>query len=275
MKKLMLLAAAAGAVLLLASCLQVKTIVHVNKDGSGTVEQTFLMKSELIAMMAGLNSTGDAKSQDSAQGFQLFDEKQLRANASEIGQDVTMVKAAPLENDWGKGYDVVYAFSDINKIHVNQNPGENLPSQLSQAPGETKAAQEPDFIRFAFQKGDPDSLIVSLPQPPASETSPDATGKASAMNDEDLSMFTQLYEDMRIGVELVFDGTIVQTNAAFHDAHRITLMDFQFNALLKNPDFLKEMKDGNSSKLSNFQNLAQLFPGLRIEPNQKVQVQFR
>lgn len=271
----MLLAAAAGAVLLLASCLQVKTIVHVNKDGSGTVEQTFLMKSELIAMMAGLNSTGDAKSQDSAQGFQLFDEKQLRANASEIGQDVTMVKAAPLENDWGKGYDVVYAFSDINKIHVNQNPGENLPSQLSQAPGETKAAQEPDFIRFAFQKGDPDSLIVSLPQPPASETSPDATGKASAMNDEDLSMFTQLYEDMRIGVELVFDGTIVQTNAAFHDAHRITLMDFQFNALLKNPDFLKEMKDGNSSKLSNFQNLAQLFPGLRIEPNQKVQVQFR
>ncbi|HUX49476.1 MAG TPA: hypothetical protein VMW73_01700 [Spirochaetia bacterium] len=275
MKKLMLLTAVAGAVLLLGSCLQVKTVVNVNKDGSGTVEQTFLMKSELIAMMAGLNSTGDANSQDSSQGFQLFDEKQLRANAADIGQGVTMVKAAPLENDWGKGYDVVYAFKDINRIHVNQNPGQGLPSQMAQVPGETKATQEPDFIRFSFQRGEPDSLTVNLPAPPRNESSPDATGKGSSMSDEDVSMFTQLYGDMSIGVDLVFDGTIVRTNAAFHDAHRVTLMDFQFNALLKNPDFQKELKDGNSAKLSNFQNLAQLFPGLKIEPSRTVQVQFK
>jgi hypothetical protein len=52
-------------------------------------------------------------------------------------------------------------------------------------------------------------------------------------------------------------------------------MDFQFGALLKNPQFVQMMKDGKSAEMNNFQNLATKFPGLKIEPKRVVEVRFR
>lgn len=283
MRKLVLLAAVVGVVLLLGSCLQVKTVINVNSDGSGTVDQSLLMKSEMIDMMAGLSSMGDSEksAQKNTKKFTLFDERQLRENAATMGPDVTVVKAEPIATDWGKGYHVVYSFKDINKIRVNQNPGDDLSAQMES--NETKPQNEASYLQFSFKRGDPDTLTVQMPEKSKSEVVQTAPGSnesssksgSTAMSDEDIAMFTQFYTDMRIGVAITLNGTIVSTNATFHDANSVTLMDFQFNSLLKNPDFLKELKAGDSAKMGDFQSLARMFPGLKIEPRRTVQITFR
>jgi hypothetical protein len=275
-----LFAIVVGAALVLSSCLQVKTTINVNKDGTGTIDQTFLMKSEMIDMMSGLSSMGNSSDSESSgeknsKEFSLYDEKQIREDAAKMGPGVTVVRSEPVTTDWGKGYHAVYAFDDISKIQVNQNPGDNLPSQMGQ--GEKSLSQEPDFLRFNLKKGNPAVLTVNMPQPPQNKNDgKSAEGDAKAkMSDQDIAMFTQFYADMRISVDLKFNGTIVGTNAAYRDGNSISLMDFQFGALLKNPQFVQMMKDGKSAEMNNFQNLATKFPGLKIEPKRVVEVRFR
>ncbi len=281
MKKGLMIGAALVAALLLSSCLQVKTTVKVNPDGSGTVDQTFLMKSEMMAMMSGLNSMGSDSQNGSDQPqkeFSLFDEDQLRKDADRMGTDVRLVSAEPMKTDWGEGYHAVYAFKDVTKIQVNQNPGDSLPSQMAQPKGENAEKQTPDYVRFGFRKANPSVLTITFPAPKPAADSGAASDKPATeqkMTDQDIAMITQFYTDMQITMDVVFNGTVVSSNASFRDGNRVTLVDFQFNQLLKSPDFMTQLKEGKSDKMSNFQSLGKMFPGMKIETKPEVEVRFR
>ena len=281
MKKGLMIGAALLAGLLLSSCLQVKTTVKVNTDGSGTVDQTFLMKSEMVAMMSGLNSMGTDStkgSEEPQKEFSLFDEAQLRKDADKMGTDVRLVSAEPVKTDWGEGYHAVYAFKDITKIQVNQNPGDSLPSQMGQSKGENAEKQVPDYVRFGFTKANPSVLKITFPAPKAASdgaASSDKPATDQKMTEQDIAMITQFYTDMQITMAVEFNGTIVSSNATFRDGNRVTLVDFQFNQLLQSPEFMKQLKEGKSDKMSNFQTLGKMFPGMKIETQPEVQVRFR
>lgn len=61
MKRLLLPALAAAAALSLSSCFQSETVIHLNKDGSGTIVETNTVGAQMIAMMgqmAGLGGEG-------------------------------------------------------------------------------------------------------------------------------------------------------------------------------------------------------------------------
>ncbi|MGE5810947.1 MAG: hypothetical protein ACM339_05560 [Ignavibacteria bacterium] len=63
--------------LIFPGCIEVKTLITVNKDGSGTIEETMVMSEQVVEMMKGFSA---AFSSDSTQqqDFNIFDENNLK-----------------------------------------------------------------------------------------------------------------------------------------------------------------------------------------------------
>ena len=62
---------AAAFVLLLSGCIEMSTRVLVEKDGSGKVEQTFLMKTEIVEMLKNMGQSDEP--------FELYSEEELES----------------------------------------------------------------------------------------------------------------------------------------------------------------------------------------------------
>ena len=111
----------------LSGCLQDEKVVKVNADGSGTLEETFLLGKQAVAQIKqmtegfgalakGLNKGANG---DASGGFKVLDEDKLREAAGKLGDGVKFVSARPLSTEEGEGYAVIYAFRDINKLKLD------------------------------------------------------------------------------------------------------------------------------------------------------------
>ena len=101
-------------VLVFSGCLKTKTTVNVKKDGSGTVEFSFLMKKEFVQMLQGIQGQVSE-----GKPFTLVNEEEFAERSADMGEGVAYLSAAELKTDWGEGYTASYSFEDINKIRVN------------------------------------------------------------------------------------------------------------------------------------------------------------
>jgi len=131
----------------LSGCIQIDTSINVKTDGSGTIEETFLIRKDLIQqmkkMVEGIATSLDDASEDGGTGgviqddvdsgkkaeeFPLFDEVKLREKAGQKGEGVTFIGGSKIVTDDYEGYRAVYAFEDISKVKINQNQEENMTS---------------------------------------------------------------------------------------------------------------------------------------------------
>ncbi|RPI63373.1 MAG: hypothetical protein EHM44_05145, partial [Ignavibacteriales bacterium] len=108
----------------LSGCLQVNTTVNLNKDGSGTIEEVFVMKTEVINMMKEFAMAFDSTK---SEGFEIFNETELREKAAKFGEGVTYVSGEVVKKDNYEGYKVIYSFKDINKLKLNPSPEDKVP----------------------------------------------------------------------------------------------------------------------------------------------------
>lgn len=187
----------------LAGCLETNTLVKVNRDGSGTVEETFLLSSNFLAMMQQMDFSADssmdsdelyseeppedagypdASSEDAGPQPQepsetpnggeapdpvgsLPDEEQLAAEAQKMGVGVRLLSYEPLTNDRGNGYRVVYRFEDINQLRLNQNPSAaGRPASSAAAQDGEETAGPEEYLTFRFRKGNPATLQILSPK---------------------------------------------------------------------------------------------------------------
>lgn len=242
-------------------CLQFETIISVRTDGSGQVEQTFLMNNEILAMLQGMSS-------ESEEEFSLLDVDELRAEASAMGEGVRFVSAEPIETDWGQGYFALFEFDDINALRVNQNPGDNVPDSAS-------TGDEPieENLTFELTPGSPATLLVRFPTENGDEDTSDEAPAAEAEGMDD--MLRQFYADMRMMIAVDVDGRIVSTNATHRDGNRITLLDLDFNAILEDADAMARLMNNQAQSVSDLQVLAANVPGVKIETTDPVRIRFR
>ena len=91
---------------LLSGCFQVHRTITVKKDGSGTIEEKFLVTTEMGENMGGMN---------------LNDVEKLKADAITFGENVSYVSSKEIEENGLKGYKAVYAFDDIIKLTLETN----------------------------------------------------------------------------------------------------------------------------------------------------------
>jgi hypothetical protein len=257
----------------LSGCFQSLVLVKVNKDGSGTLEETMLLTegfSQLLASLSGQETPAqDEESND-------VDEAQLQEKARAMGEGVRLVSAEPVKNEQGAGYRAVFSFPDINKVRVNQNPG----AGIAAGPGGDQGTQDQsveDWLQFRFKQGATSTLEVLYPTP--AEGKQDTEGEEQpqqdmSQNPEMMQMMRQLYSDMRIRIAVEVGGRIVDTNARYVDGSRVTLMDVDFGRLLEDETSFQQLLNANPKSIEEVEQIIGDNPALRVDTQEKVSIRF-
>jgi hypothetical protein len=278
----------------------------VKPDGSGVIEETFLMNKVFVqqmrAMMEGMAQQMEQQMEQQADeqvaegekneepqqkkeaakkpdSFDIFNEEELKEKAGELGEGVTYVSGEKIVTDDYEGYKAVYAFKDIEKIRINQNPGEKVPSGPQQEGPDAKSQKE--HITFIFTKGKPSELLIKLPEqkpekksdddPEDQTTPPPDDQQAEAMMDQ----MKGIFEGMKIAVAVEVEGKILETNATNREGTKITLMELDFGKMIQMPEAFKKFSLAQPETLEETKQFMKDIPGIKIEFNKEVKIKFQ
>jgi len=245
MKKVIPSLVAFAMALLLPSCLELETEITLNKDGSGTITEEFAMGADALAM-AQMNGQAQDPFADHK------DETKLKAKAEAYGEGVTFSKVEDITKKNGnKGVRVTYNFTDINKISLSlsdqmdglgkMKPGGNLPGEAKDAAAQAKAS-------FAYAD---DKLTITVPQPEATEgegsTNENAAKKIDP-NDPQVAMMGETHHA---------DGTI-------------TLLDFDLNEVMKNPEAMSAFAGMDLKKADQLGEALTKMKGVKMETKKEI-----
>jgi hypothetical protein len=270
MKKTILVMVPVLVLILLSGCLDSNTTVTVGSDGSGKVEQTFIMKHEILLMLQSLGALGGEGSEP--EEISLLDEDKLAASASSMGEGVTYAGAQETETVWGKGYIAVYTFEDINTLRINQNPSASMPEMDG---GDSDIVEE--LITFEFSPGNTAELKVFLPQEDMSTDSSEAEAAAESGSSDDMDpeMLKTFYEGMAISLYLDIDGEIISTDATAREGSRISLLEIKFDKILEDPEVFDSILTNQMETIEQMKAVIGAVPGLSMELKDTVSVTFR
>ncbi|MGE5798101.1 MAG: hypothetical protein ACM34M_13405 [Ignavibacteria bacterium] len=259
--------------LIFPGCIEVKTLITVNKDGSGTIEETMVMSEQVVEMMKGFSA---AFSSDSTQqqDFNIFDENNLKERAGSLGKGVTYVSGEKIEEENKKGFRALYAFKNLDDISLKKIPQNDIPLNITEAAGK-------DLI-FKFKKGSPSEIIIAFPEmedsASLSEEGTDSTAEFDSPDSSGDSTFTEealdLMKDLSISLIMRTEGSIVESNAAYIEGPEVTLFQFDFNKLLDSKEDLQELFKLKSRNMEKIKDLLKNIPGIKIETSKEIFIKF-
>ena len=266
MKKILSIAIIFVVVLAFAGCINVKTKINVNKDGSGTVEETVLMSTEMVQMLKQFIS-GFAGDSTNVEEFSLYNEEDLKNRASDFGKGVQFLGGEVLKKEGREGYISRYSFENLNELKFDQNPSNVMPEEM-----ESSQQEQKEYIIFSFFKGDESEIIINMP--PASKEIKDINLNTDSSDISDLSRIKSLMKDLQISLVVEVNGEITGTNANYVDGSSVTLFDLDFSALLDDTEKLEEIKKINPNNLQDLKEIIKDIPGISIETNNPVKIKF-
>jgi PBP1b-binding outer membrane lipoprotein LpoB len=259
-----------------AGCVNVDTTVKVNRDGSGQIIEKIGMSKEMLVQMEQMMSiaAGASGEAEKKQKSELFSKETFEKGANKLGEGVSFVSMSETEDGNMKYCEVVYAFSDINNVTLDQNQGNRISSPMKQ---QKKAEQEP--IKFSFSKGLVlSSLRVQIPEKKVDESKPAQTSQEEIppeMEEAQLKMMGQMFKGMHFVMKIECNGKIIKTNAANVDGNTITLLDIDFEKLLSDSGKLKELSKKKPEGIAELQEVLKGVEGIKFEPQKDITVQFK
>jgi hypothetical protein len=81
-------------------------------------------------------------------------------------------------------------------------------------------------------------------------------------------------KDMKAKVEIRIEGEIVNTNATHIEGNTVTLFDIDFGQLLSDTDKLEQFKKFNPDSFEEVKKLVKDIPGIKVELNKEVFIEF-
>ena len=258
---------------LFTGCLQVDTKVNLNKDGSGTIEETVLMKSEFINMMKEFFAAFDStKSED----FNMFNEEELKTKVSDYGEDVKYISGEKYSIQGYEGFKALYSFKDINKIKLDPSPEDKVPFGDEIEESEETPAVD-DFLRFKFLKGNPSTLEVEFPKPQGEKS--ENTGETteyedSTFNNEGMEKLNEMFNGLKFSMILNFNDGIDETDASFVENNTVTLLQVDFTEIMKNKDVMKNLERKKPETMEAFKEAVGDLKGIKIEFKDKITIKF-
>jgi hypothetical protein len=265
----------------LSGCMDSEFVMRLKPDGSGTIEEKFLLERKaaegLLVIMQSMGKGenpegGSSLSQplDIAKIFKDYEGK-LAERAQDMGEGVSYVSGEPLEKESRLGYRAVYSFADVTKIKVSQ--GSNRESGLFQGSAATDRKKEKQYITFRFEKGDPATLVIVQPAQEQSST-------AAAEDDPEGSPQPNIrllgaLRDLRICVALEAGDEIVETNAAFREGNRVTLIDIDAGQFADDGEGAARLQTALQGGLGEVRKAVKDIPGVKVEPATEVLIRFR
>lgn len=224
---------------LTAGCITSDTLLKVKPNGSGTMELTFLVNTELfkeLGQMMGGETTSKSKSS-------MPTPEEMAKQLSQM-KGVRLVSQTPVKRDGAEGARIVLAFDDINQITVSEDlPGKDL---------KPKPEDEVKFVLSKLANGH-SLLSIAFPDKPgeAAAKASDVQNKprqnqpkdrsAEKMDPAMMKMMAGFFKGMRVTIAVDVEGTLVRTSSPYVEGNRVTLLDIDFGQLMADPAALEKM----------------------------------
>lgn len=268
-------------------CIETQMLVTVNSDGSGTIEERMLMSKMVIGMLEGMgdafkqegeeSASDEAAAEEPKEPFSMFSEKDVAERAAKMGAGVKLVSYEEVESSTGKGYAARFAFDDINAINMDQNPGSALPDM----PGEeTSAEEKEERVHFQFTPGSPARLVITPfideeeVEEEIEEVPEDEDSGESGEGDMEFEQMKEFFRGMRMSLAVKVNGDIEETNAQFVDGSTITLIDFNFDQMLDNPEAMEALEKSDQMSPAAAQELLKGIKGIKFDIDDEIVVTF-
>jgi len=216
------------AVLPLAGCFQAATVIKLKADGSGTIEQRLLLTEAAMEQLRGfaILSGGNATGADPTS------EAQARSVAGSFGPDVVYVSSTPVKTDTAQGRDSVYAFTDITKLRLSEQP--RLPGGMTFSQGGSANAGEITFL--LAREADGNSVLrIQLPKFNLLPIPAGPNGAMMAPTAQQIDMVKGILAGARLTVGIEPEGRLVRTSSPFVEGNRVTLIDLDFDKAVADP----------------------------------------
>jgi hypothetical protein len=252
----------------LAGCFQSSTLVKLNPDGSGTVEQTLTMTAQAFSQLQGLASMGDKDKKGKPDD--PFSVDQAKAAAAKMGTGVTFVSADKIDTPERKGLRAVYAFKDIRTISLSEMhtpPGADMGAK-PEKPMAVTFAQLPNGHALLTLKNDTDAG--------RNLTTPGAGGAGqSPLGGLDNAQAAEMMKSMLAGMKIDFAvqvGRVVKTNIPYVSGGTVTLLSMDFDQVLSNPAALEKLQKAKS--LADTKTALQGLKGIKVSLDPELTIEF-
>lgn len=252
----------------LGGCLDVDTRILVASDGSGTLTERFEVKGPMALMIQQMEGGKGG----------LADREKVEEHAKQLGDGVRVLSLEALPGAEGVGAVAVFAFDDVTKLQVRQNPVEGRDG----APAAADAGA-PAQMRFRFEPGRPAVLTVLLARPPAASAGGEGKGARGGARGGDraqdpaarkmLEGMKEMLKGMRMAISVEVDGHIVETNATHREGSRLVLLELEVDRLLEaDPDSAALLEPGGD--IEAMKEAIARVPGMKVELEREVRVVF-
>lgn len=259
------------AALTLSSCMELSSVITVNADGSGTIEENVLVGAQLKAMMSSFaQAPAEAGAENPTAGLNelIPDQAKAEENAKKYGEGVTVKSVEEVNLPDGRGgAKVIYSFTDITKVKYQPGQGSSQ---------EEAAKQEPvTFTRSG------NTLTVNVPQgkadPNAEKPDAEQLKQLEEMDPAQMAMMKPMLAGMRFSFVLKAPGGIASTDAAYHEGDSVTLMEMEMDKLFDNPEALKKMGTlmGGDADPKQMAEAFKGVSGVKFEDKEKVTVELK
>jgi hypothetical protein len=179
--------------------------------------------------------------------------------------------------DEKEGYKAIYKFKNLNQVKVKQDPSDEMPMAESQVGSDTTN----EYVFFKFIKGKPNRIEFKLPDEPKKDDNSSDQPKTDDTTDinvkadsSDFESMIKFMKDMKAKIEIRIDGEIINTNATHVDGNTITLFDIDFGKLISDAGKLEQFKKFNPDSFEEVKKLVKDIPGIKVELNKEVFIEF-
>jgi hypothetical protein len=215
----------------LAGCFQSSTLVKLNPDGSGTIEESLTMNAQTLTQLSALSSMNDKDKNAKSGTTDLsdpFSEADAKAEAAKMGEGVTFVSSEKIQNGQYTGRKAVYAFKDVRKLALNEvNTPNTGSSGLS-----TKSDSAP--MTFTFKQLPNGDGLLTIDNASAKNGSGLPGTGGDSDNPQAMQMMKMFLQGMKIDLALQV-GRVVRTNVPYVQGGKVTLLIMDFDQLLADP----------------------------------------
>jgi hypothetical protein len=253
-----------GAALACGGCFQMTTIVHLNGDGSGTIDHSMLITKAALAQIRQFSALGGR-----GQTIDFVSEDQARKMAQTLGPGVSYVSSEAINTPLVEGRNSKYAFADINTLRISPQP--ETPGGISV---KTQAfSNDRNAITCSFARDPNGNAILKINLPELNLQS--ALGNANTGDagiTQQLAMVRALLAGARILIGVEPAGQLVKTTSPFVDGTRVTLLDVNLDQVLANEALIAQIQAAKTPEETKAALTG--VPGLRIALEREVTIEF-
>lgn len=210
---------------------EMNRVMTVKRDGSGQIAEHFMGPRDSFA--SDQPPKPDEKTPPQFKMPRPTAEL-LAKNTGKLGEGVTVKTFKPIETKDSIGYDAVYEFADITKLHADaflqQQQGMNPPGGV---PVDNASRN------FKFTKGAVAELIV-----PIKPYEPKGTSITPGNNSDPKQRegFFEAMKHMHLRTAIRVEGKIEETNAKFREGEEVVLSELNLKGMSADPKYADAFK---------------------------------